>query len=128
MTISGRLRDINVLRSVLAYDSGDPAARAEMAEHVRAARLEAARRTSRWTELEAVDLVRRGRVFVAASDDSVYLRHRGVTFESGKAAPIADQAPLHFTVDQGGNLTFYEKQSATWTELVARKAKRMARR
>jgi hypothetical protein len=58
---------------------------AERERRVREARLEQARRQPTWTEVPETRLVRRGRLFVDAETDLVYMHHRGVVFEPGSA-------------------------------------------
>jgi hypothetical protein len=104
------------------------AERAQHAEQVRRARLEVARLTSHWTEIED-DLVRRGhrgRFLVSASSDEIYTTYAGVVFEPGKATAVSDRAQLHWYQDANGRLVFLEKQPRTWSELVARRARREA--
>jgi hypothetical protein len=97
-------------------------------QQLQQARVAAARRNSRWTELEAVDLVRRGRLLVAASTDALYKPYRGTVFTTGSAAAIPDMAPLAYTVDEDGQLWFYERLHGTWSERVARQDERERRR
>jgi hypothetical protein len=94
---------------------------------IRAGRLQAARRLHVWTEIED-DFVPRGRgLFVSASTDHVYTTVRGVVFQTGSATIIAERAPYYFTVSPDGGLTFYERQPQTWSEMVAKRARRRAR-
>jgi hypothetical protein len=96
-------------------------------ERLRPARLEAARRNAKWSEI-ADDLVSRGHgLFVSADTDHVYAPVRGVVFETASVAIIADQAPLYFTVAADGGLAFYERRPQTWSEMVARRTRRRAR-
>lgn len=99
------------------------------AQQLREARLETARRTPRWVELEAVDVVPRGRVFVAASTDEILLPYRGATFGRGTATAISDQTELYYVLDDDNQMTFYERQpGGTWSDHVRRQAERDARR
>jgi hypothetical protein len=67
----------------------------DVAEVVRKARLEAARRNPLWTELDKVDLARRPQGYlVSASTDEVFRPHRGIVFASWSASAVADRAPL----------------------------------
>jgi len=93
---------------------------------LRPARLEVARHTAKWTEIEN-DLVPRGyrgMSLVSASTDHVYERVRGIVFQPGSVNVIADHAQLYFTVDDAGELTFYERDSRTWSEQVAARERR----
>jgi hypothetical protein len=114
-----------------SLEEGTPAEVAEKKrraheEELRPARLEVARRNSRWTEIEA-DFVARGRNgywLVSVSSDHVYTRACGEVFQSGSVAAVSDFAPLFFTVDADGDLTFYEREPWTWTEHLEQQAKR----
>jgi hypothetical protein len=120
----------SLMRGPTTLQDAEDAERAVVEEQVRQARLEQARRSSRWTEIEA-DLVPRGRKgywLVSASSDRVYTRVRGAVFQPGLATAIADFAPLYFTVDADGNLTFYERQPWTWTEQLEKQTERERRR
>jgi hypothetical protein len=93
---------------------------------IRVKRLEVARRTTRWTEIED-DFVPRGRNgywLVSASTDHVYTRVHGTVFPRGSAAPLADVSELYFTVDTNGELTFYEREPWLWSEHVEKRARR----
>lgn len=95
-------------------------------EAVRPARLDAARRQPKWTEIEN-DLVPRGykgTQLVSAETDHVYRRYAGPVFQPGTASVIPDQAELYFTVDANHGLTFYEREPGTWSDRVARQARR----
>ena len=98
--------------SLLAPRAPEPPAFDELLER----RLQLARHNSKWTELEAVDLVERGPFLVAASDDAVYVRFR--------ADPDHNETvPLYFTVTDG-RVSLYERQPWTWSEHVERQARR----
>jgi hypothetical protein len=99
------------------------------AENVRPERLKAARRNSRWTEIEN-DLVPRlgGRWLVSASTDAVYTPVRGAVFLSYLADVVADQAPLHYFVDGDDELHFFERLPETWTQHLEKKAARDLRK
>ena len=93
---------------------------------IRAGRIEAARRCQVWTEIED-DLVPRGRgLFVSADTDHVYAPIRGVVFATASVEIIATHAPYYFTVSADGQLAFYERRPQTWSEIVARQARRRA--
>jgi hypothetical protein len=99
-----------------------------MLDEVRQARVEAARRCRSWVEIQD-DLVPRARgLFVSAGDDHVYARYAGTVFQTGSTTIVSDRAALFFTVDDAGVLTFYERDSQTWSERVARRAQLEARR
>lgn len=93
-----------ILGSPSTLEDAEAKERATVEEQVRRARLEFARRTSQWTEIED-DFVPRGRKghwLVSASTDDVYTRVRGTVFPTGSAAPLADVSVLYFTVDADG--------------------------
>lgn len=100
-----------------------------LAEHerqVRQTRLELARRTSAWTEIPETRLVRRGRYLVDAETDLVYVLRRGVVFETGNATVgyVVPGTPMTYTV-KAGDVVFLEQPSShTWSEVVARRARR----
>jgi hypothetical protein len=94
------------------------------ARQVREARIEAARRNDRWTEIEAVDLVPRGRgLLVSATTDAVFKAYAGTVFQSGSVSMVSELAPLYFAV-RGEELEFFEREPGTWSERVARQAAR----
>jgi hypothetical protein len=100
---------------------------AELMRQVSAERIRIARSTSRWQEIED-DLVPRGRVWlVSASTDAVYRRDRGLVFAPGSVSIVDEVRPLHFTVGDDGELTFYERERETWSAIVARRAARKPR-
>ena len=92
-------------------------------EQLRPARLDAARRNPKWTEVED-DFVSRGRWFVSASTDHIYMPARGVVFAAYSVTVIADQAELSFFVDDDGDLRFFERVPGTWTEHLEKRAAR----
>lgn len=95
---------------------------------LREARVAAARRQPGWVEFEETALVRRARWLVHAESDELYRRSRGVVFQSGSAALIADHVPLAFYVEhETGEVVFLEKVGKTWSEIVARRAGKAAR-
>jgi hypothetical protein len=100
--------------------------RAELARQVRAARVQAARANSRWSEIPETRLVRRGRLLVDAETDYCYSVRRGVVFEPRRAtiAYVSPETALSFFVDQGGEVVFLEQRPGTWSEVVARQAAR----
>jgi hypothetical protein len=100
---------------------------AALAAVLKPARLEVARRNSKWTEFEEVDLVARGprnQWFVSATTDEVFEPHRGAVFQSGSTSVIADQADLAFYLDPNGELVFLERIPGTWTEHLEKQAAR----
>ena len=94
---------------------------------IRAARVEVARRNSKWTEVEESALVSRGRLLVHADDDTVYKPYRGVVFATGSTTVIPDYTALHFYV-RDGELTFLELEPGTWSEHIAKQAEKERRR
>ena len=114
--------------SHLIEDTTTDAKRTAIVDEIRQARLVAARRNSKWTEIED-DLVPRARgLFVSAATDRVYTLVRGIVYAPGSASVVADRAPLYYTVSEDGELAFYERRTETWTEQLERKAERERRR
>jgi hypothetical protein len=98
-------------------------------EAVRPARLDVARQNPKWTELQEVDLVPRGRGYlVSAVSDRIYQRVQGVVFASYSVNVIADQTELSFYVDRDGELHFLEQIPGTWTQHLEKQAARQRRR
>jgi Zn-finger nucleic acid-binding protein len=99
------------------------------AEKVRPERLKAARRNSRWLEIEN-DLVPRlgGRWLVSASSDRIYQRVRGTIFLPHSVTAVADQSELAFYVDEDGDLVFLEQLRGTWTEHLEKQAAKELRK
>ncbi len=100
--------------------------RAEHERHVRAARLEEARRQTTWREIPETSLVRRGPFLVDSETDAVFVVRRGHIFEPGRATIgyLPDNIPMTYFVDEAGSVVFIERYTgaATWSEIVARKA------
>jgi len=139
VTIAGKLKETSMLRTMLRGFSDahrveantSDAMRAAHEEEVRQARLAAARRNSRWTELNPVDLVPRNRGWlVAASDDAIYSPIRGAVFQPHSASAIADMTKLFYFVDADGEVVFLEQvtRPATYTEHLEQAAERAHRR
>jgi hypothetical protein len=96
-------------------------------DEIRDRRVELARRNSHWTELAETELVRRGRVLVSAESDEIFSFYRGMVFEPGSAAVAFNESvPLYFYVDRAGEIVFLERQRGTWSEIVAKRARRRA--
>jgi hypothetical protein len=98
------------------------------ADEVGAARIAAARGCSAWTELDG-PLIARGPWWVDAQSDRLYTPFRGAVWEPGSASLVfAGTVPLAFTV-HGGELTLFERvvSPASWSEVVAKRARRQAR-
>ena len=91
---------------------------------LREARLNNARAVNAWTEIQPTDLVTRARWQVHVPTDTVLAPHRGVVFEPSSATPLAVGAPLHFYVDDDGDLVFLERTGKTWSEIYLRQAQR----
>jgi hypothetical protein len=90
-----------------------------------AIRVQAARRCDKWTELDPVDLVERGRFLVHAASGEVFTAYAGAVW-NGPRLEFGDQSPLFFTVDNG-RVRLFEKYPRTWSEIIAAQA-RSARR
>lgn len=123
-----------VLRPTRATDdvgTGLDPARGEHDRRVREARLDVARRERSWTEVAEMQLVRRGRFWVDAESDLVFAVRRGHVFEPGRASVgyLPPNTPLTFYVDEDDTIVFLEEPhpGRTWSELVARKARRRER-
>lgn len=93
-----------------------------------AARLEVVRKNHRWTELEETALVRRGPYLVHADTDEMFAIRRGVVFEPGRAVVgyVPEGADLSYFVDQAGEIVFLDRQRGTWSDIVAKRARRAA--
>jgi hypothetical protein len=93
-------------------------------EQLQAARLEAARRTPKWEEVEKTMFVPRARWLVRADDDTLWTPFRAV-FEAGSARIAAnDQVPLAYFITREGDLRFVEKFGGTWSQIVERQARK----
>ena len=128
------LRSMLSLTTRASLEEGEPDQvmenkRRVYAEKVRPARLEVARRNSRWTEIEN-DLVPRlgGRWLVSASSDRIYQRVLGTVFLPYSVSAIADRTELAFYVDDDGELVFLEQLLGTWTEHLEKQAAKELRK
>jgi hypothetical protein len=94
---------------------------------LRALRVESARRNAtHWTEILEVDLARRGRFLVHAETDAIYRPYRGVIFARDEARPsFNENVSMEFYVSKDG-VAFLERVPGTWSEHVARRARRAA--
>jgi hypothetical protein len=112
------------------HDAADAseAQRATREAELRWARVRAARGHSRWQELDPVDLVKRGHLWVSAQTDDCYALHPGATFQPGTANLVADMTPLYFVADDDDELTILERQPPQWSARVQLQAERDARR
>ena len=94
---------------------------------IRERRVEVARRNTRWTELRETGLVRRGRWLVHAETDELFKVCRGTIFLTGEAViAFNDQVEMHFYVDRDGDIVFLQRDRGTWSDVVAKRAKRRA--
>lgn len=115
----------NTLGRLLGGRTQDEVDALERTKHERlvaSARIAEARRQSGWQEVD--DLVARpGGFYVSVATDRVYRSlGRGLAFEPGSAAVVADGQRLAFVVD-GDSIEFYEPFGReTWTERLERKA------
>lgn len=64
---------------------------------------------------------------MSADTDQVFGPARGAIFEPNIANPIATFQPLIFTVD-AGEIAFFERRPGTWSEEIAKRDHRDARR
>jgi hypothetical protein len=125
MRLTTRIRpftDANLMEGTVT----DPQ-REEWAGQVRKARLEVARGQKNWEEIPETRLVQRGRYLVDAETDLVYVRRRGVVFETGNATVgyVVPGTPMTYTVNEADEVVFLELGSSrTWSEIVERKARR----
>ena len=78
----------------------------QLTEEVLRRRITVARANPKWTELEDIDLVRRGPFKVSASTDEVFTLYRGSVFEGGSANVFEQTAALHFVVTDDNGLVF----------------------
>jgi hypothetical protein len=127
MTLMGR---IGQLSGKILLEEGTPDEVAEKKRRayndvVRPERLKIARRNPKWTEIEN-DLVPRNRArwLVSASTDAMYTPVRGMVFQPYSVNVIAEIAPLHYYVDDDGELHFFERLPETWTGHLEKKAAR----
>ena len=91
---------------------------------IRRARVARARQHQRFTEIPAGRLVPRHRFWlVDAETDECFVPYRGGVFHAGTASILADQAYLHFYVDEAGEPRFVERQPKTWSEIYAKRAR-----
>jgi hypothetical protein len=90
-------------------------------------RLQYARQNQHWTEVDEVALVRRPfGLLIGADDDSVYRAFRGAVFAGDEVrSSFAAETELSFYV-RDGQMVFLERVPGTWSEHVARRAKRGA--
>lgn len=98
-------------------------------ELVAEARVEAARKNPDWVEVEEIDLVVRKPWLVHAESDELYSVFRGAIFERGSARLVFNYSvPLAFYVDRTGSVVFLERRPGTWSDVVAKRARRDAAR
>ena len=91
---------------------------------IRRARVARARQHQCFTEIPAGRLVPRYRFWlVDAETDECFAPYRGGVFHTGTASILADQAYLHFYVDEAGEPRFLERHHKPWSEIYARRAR-----
>jgi hypothetical protein len=100
-------------------------------EEVRAARIEVARRN--WTEIDPPErLFRRGFGWLVDDEtDYVFIPRRGTTFETGRASLMTGEGlDLWFFIDRdSGDVVPLERLGTeTWSEIVAKRARKQAAR
>ena len=94
-------------------------------EQLRAARLEAARRTPQWEEVAETMFVPRARWLVRADDDTLWTPFRAPVFETGSARIVAnDQVPLSYFITPEGDVRFVEKFGGSWSQIVERQTRK----
>lgn len=95
------------------------------ADEIRRLRVEAARRNSKWKEIEPP--IRRGRWLVDAASDELHTLHRGVIWHRAQIEFGADQ-PLRFFVDAAGHVIVLDRvlSPRTWSEFYERQTRRRA--
>ena len=72
--------------------------------------------------MSETDLVRRGPWLVHADTDELF---KNYVFARGAGRPTFNEGvPLTFYVDHEGDLVFLERGLGTWSEYIARRAKR----
>ncbi len=85
-------------------------------------RAEAARACNAWTELDPVDLVKRGRFIISATTDDVYTPYAGIVWHrDSDRIEYGYDAALYFTVDRG-EVRLFERFGRTWSEMIAAQA------
>lgn len=97
---------------------------AAKAAELRELRIAAARKQAHWNEIEETTLVRHGPWLVHADSDAIYKIHRGIVWGSGSASVVAEFISLAWFVDRDGQVVFLERMPATWSEIVAKRARR----
>lgn len=99
-------------------------------DEIRERRVEVARRHPGWREVQEAELVPRPLAYlVHAEKDWIFTRVRGTVFATGSVTVVAEHPSYFFYVGQDGELVFLERQSGTWSELVAkRERRRLSRR
>jgi hypothetical protein len=102
----------------------------EQVTQLREARIGHARGNPRWHELEEVALVRRPPGYLVDADsDAVYKAWRGTIYARGEVrSSFASETELWWFVAQhSGEIVFLERLPGTWSDVVAKRAKRQAR-
>src|SRR5262245_15985792 len=94
---------------------------------VKEARLEVAKSSSEWRELEVTALVRRWPYLVHADSYELFAPYRGVVWATRSSSPIADKTPLHYFIDREGEVIFLERKPGTWSEIVEKRERRKRR-
>jgi hypothetical protein len=94
-------------------------------QEVRERRVMTARANRFWSEVEETALVRRERWLIHAETDEMFSPFAAQVWANG-SANIAqnDRVPLTFYVDREGEVRFLERQPGTWSQVVARRARR----
>ena len=122
MKLGTIFRPTRNLEDTLAHDP----ALVEHARQVREKRLETARGRPNWTEIPETRLVRRGRFWVDAETDLVWVVRRGLVFEPDRATVgyvTNDMAMTFYVAD--GDVVFIERSgTTTWSERGARRVLR----
>lgn len=133
MSLLGR---VGILSEESAILEGEPdeverKRRAALDQRVTPKRIEVARSTSTWFELEAADLVARdrGRVYVSAKTDFVFEPMNGLVFEPDTARPLVDpDIELYYVVQPDNTLRFFQRRPGTWSQIVQRRTEKQLQR
>ncbi len=116
---------MSVFHSLRTSIWGAPIQEDPNSTRLREGRVQAARANRHRVELEESALVRRGPYFVHADSDDVFTFYRGAIFRTGSPRIEFDENVEHaFYVDVHSEVRVLERQRGTWSDVVAKKAKR----
>lgn len=110
-----------IRQAPMGEEEKDAIRRQELHQKVREARVAIARKVEAWTELEESALVKRGRWWVHADTDELFVDFLGTVWVAGRADVVSDRSPLYFCVlADGVGLAFFErvKNPPTYTAFL----------